>query len=435
MSLFLGLVSHLLEHNNLEALKRSRELGVVPEALEKAEGKALQFIYKYVEEYGSVPAKSIFQAKNPSFAVYGFEPDAPLDYYCKEILKTSLSVTLNQGMEEIDQALREDDPYVALNRMEKMVFDVRCRRLSPTRVTKLLHIQEPVEDYYARMAAGETGVETPWDTVNKATQGFWPEDLVLLVGHTNVGKTWLFLLLLLHAYRTGKRVLIVTTEMSQLRIFLRMIAVYLGLPFGLLRRGLLNDEQYVTFKEGLKQFALEDRIFLIGGDFDFQLESIGMAIEECKPDILGVDGAYLLKSEGRDRFERAANVFNDLKRLAKAKKIPVLASSQFNREAKKGVAAQLSTQSIALTDAASWNADLICALHQDEDMKRDKRMILKWLKARDSWIPDMEINWDVDNGNFDEISSEHEAQTKVEESVAKEFDGVDPTADDPEIPF
>jgi replicative DNA helicase len=250
-----------------------------------------------------------------------------------------------------------------------------------------------------------------------------------------VHNTWMLLLMLIHAYRTGKKVLVVTTEMSQVRIIIRTLAMYLGLPFGTLRKGKLNDTQEAEFYEGVALLSVaENRFWVVGGDFDFKIDSLALAIEEVKPDIVGVDGAYLLKTSGKDRFDQAATAFNELKRMAKFKNVPILASMQFNREAKKGAIASVQMQNIAMTDVASWNADLCLALHQDEDMKKDKRMVMRWLKARDTFIPDMEINWDIENGNFEELLSEEEVATQAEQAATDGAPALDLT-EDAELPF
>jgi hypothetical protein len=60
-------------------------------------------------------------------------------------------------------------------------------------------------------------------------------------------------------------------------------------------------------------------------------------------------------------------------------------------------------ESIALTDVAAWNADLIIGLVQTDDMKRDKRMIWKPLKMREGVAEEWETNWNLDTMNFTEL--------------------------------
>lgn len=155
--------------------------------------------------------------------------------------------------------------------------------------------------------------------------------------------------------------------------------------------------------DGLAELEGDENLRIIGGDFDFRIESLEAAIEECEPDILFVDGAYLLRTAGDGRLERAANSFDELKRVAKRAKIPVVASTQFNRDAKVNKASTVSVEKIALSDAAGWNADLIYGLVQTEDMKKDGRMVLKPLKFREGTGEDLELYWDFVNMAFGEV--------------------------------
>jgi len=122
-----------------------------------------------------------------------------------------------------------------------------------------------------------------------------------------------------------------------------------------------------------------------------------------KPDLVLVDGAYLLKVPGITRTERASNVFDELKRLAKRSKAAVVATMQFNREVKVNQAKTVQADSIAMTDVAGWNADLIFGLIQTEEMKKNRRMAFKPLKVREGESEEIECNWDFERMDFSEI--------------------------------
>jgi replicative DNA helicase len=122
-----------------------------------------------------------------------------------------------------------------------------------------------------------------------------------------------------------------------------------------------------------------------------------------KPDLVIVDGAYLMKVPGLTRTERAANVFDELKRIAKRSKAAVVATMQFNREVKINQAKTVQADSIAMTDVAGWNADLIFGLIQTEEMKKNKRLAFKPLKVREGESEEIECNWNFEKMDFSEI--------------------------------
>jgi replicative DNA helicase len=159
-------------------------------------------------------------------------------------------------------------------------------------------------------------------------------------------------------------------------------------------------------------------MFVIGGGFDFRIESLEAAIDNKKPDLVVLDGAYLLKMKGDTRTEQAANIFNELKRLANRRELPIVVSSQFNRGVDKNQKNSVGPEKIALTDVAGWNADLIFALSMTEDMRKEKRMELLPMKFREGVGKSFEINWDFEGMNFSERAS-----------------GADSDADDDEDPL
>jgi replicative DNA helicase len=191
--------------------------------------------------------------------------------------------------------------------------------------------------------------------------------------------------------------------MSQLSIVRRWIAIHFKYPYNDLRKGLLSAFAEQKMRDSLANMAKEEGLYLIGGDFDFRIESLEAAIEECEPDVVFMDGAYLLKVKGEGRTEKAANSFDELKRVAKRNHVPLVASTQFNREVKGNKLTSADPSKIALSDAAGWNADLIFGLVRTDDMKRDRRMVQLPLKFREGEGDEIETHWDFDTMNFDEL--------------------------------
>ena len=73
---------------------------------------------------------------------------------------------------------------------------------------------------------------------------------------------------------------------------------------------------------------------MVQGSLSDTVEGIGMKIRQEKPDVVYVDGAYLLQSKKNfpARWERIAHVAEHLKKLATDFNIPIFASYQFNRK-------------------------------------------------------------------------------------------------------
>jgi replicative DNA helicase len=233
-----------------------------------------------------------------------------------------------------------------------------------------------------------------------------PDTHCFIANDVLVHNTWALILLALTAWKAGHRVLFVSTEMAQLTIVQRFLAMQLQLPYRSFRRGELDIFSEKRFFDAAENLVVDPNLMIIGGDFDFQIGSFDAALEEANADLALLDGAYLLKVEGRNRTEKAAEAFNTLKRACKRHKLPICVSQQFNREAKKGKAKTSTIENISLTDVAGWNADLAFALVQTE-VQRDKGvMTVQTMKGREAVIPSFNTNWNFDMMDFTDADYE-----------------------------
>jgi len=218
-----------------------------------------------------------------------------------------------------------------------------------------------------------------------------------------VHNTWATVLITLEAWKAGHRVLFATTEISRVRIAMRMIAAHLRLPYNDFRRGRLGVHVEQKFYQGVDALLGDHGLHVIGGNFDFRIDTFSAALDEYDPEFVILDGAYRIEVEGKSRTEKAATTFDALKRLASVHEKPFVVTTQFNREVKQNIASSAKLESIGLTDVAGWNADIVYALVQTDDMKRDKEMIIKPLKTREGVGDEIKVRWDLDTMSFQEL--------------------------------
>lgn len=372
---------------------------------------AFTFFQQYTQKHGEVP--SIEQVCYEAGIALDGSLSGAVDYFAEKIIDRAVHNKLDEMMGKMRGAMNANKPRDALAMLEESLREMRKERMAGSLVESLPGLGKEVMEYYERIAAGLTGIATPWPTINAATMGFWPEDLALFVARMGVGKTWISLMLAGFAWeqeivetdgtKRPARVLYATTEMAKVRVAQRWFSIKFKLPYGNFRRAKLNDFQLKAFKDAVQSMATATNFNIVGGDFDFSMDSFDAAVEESNPDIIILDGAYLLKVQGANRMERAANAFDELKRLAKRRKKPIVVTMQFNREVKTNSPKTVAAESIALTDVAGWNADLIYGLIQTEEMRSSKRMCLKPLKVREGESDDLELNWNFDTMDFSEL--------------------------------
>lgn len=427
-------------------LKAAIDKGCGPDVLVGEGRKIFEFILEFSKIHKQIPAQqTISEALQISLQVD--DSGEPAAYWAERALNRRLTRSLEDTFLDMEP-LVQTQPREALKLVEEMMLKLRKERLAGTLIESLPALGPEVWDYYQKIKSGVRGIVTPWETINDATLGLWPEDLALFVARLGIGKTWTSIMLAGHAWETPIkladgttrpcRVLYATTEMAKMRIALRWYAIKLKLPYGNLRAAKLGEFLEKKLKDGIDEFVNSPYFNIVGGDFDFSMESFDAAVEEANPDLVVLDGAYLLKVPGLNRQERAANVFDELKRICKRRKVPIAVTMQFNREVKTNSPKSVQAESIALTDVAGWNADLIYGLIQTEEMRNSKQMMLKPLKIREGSSDDLTCNWNFDTMDFTEIAKSGSPTSSAPGSDSAELSSdVDPFAGggDSNLPF
>lgn len=407
MDLDKGLVGAILREGIL-GLTKARDKLYNADLLVGEGRTAFEFITDFHSNYGAVPEERLLVEKTG----VDLDPDpigksepfqGPVDWWLDQILSRRLSKQLRECSKDLITNLDGDRPIEALDAMEKALQGIRReQQITTASIQTLGALGSEVWAYYQAVKAGKRGILTPWESMNDATFGFWPSDLAVFVARVGIGKTWTAVLLALHAWKNGHKVLFGTTEISRVRIAMRLIAAHYRLPYDNLRKGRLGAFGEKKLEQGLKDILDDQNFYVAGGNFDFRVESFASSLIDIAPELTILDGAYLLRVDGKTRTERAANAFDELKRIATGQEIPLVVTMQFNRGVKANVASSVDIGNIALTDVAAWNADLGYALIQTDDMKAAKTMTFKPLKVREGVGDTFDVAWDLDSMNFPE---------------------------------
>ena len=416
---YLQFVSALVDQGR-EAIKMASAEIDIPFIVDRdpRAGAVYEHLLHYVITYDGAPTRMTVEGETG--VDVGDPPQQPAQYWLEKMRQFRLHAAIESQMGEIQRFMdagNPDDAYAALEHAVHEINEIGA--VESARVTTLADGAQQVFDHYLAIQNGERGVPFPWPTLNTSTYGMWPEALIVFAARSGIGKSWTLAKVGLHAWSQGHRPLFVTTELSQRVVASRLMSLHLAAPYNHINRGLMTTELENDFRAFLNAPPPNiDDFMMIGGNFDFRFSTLAMAVQEAKPDILIVDGAYLLQTEGKDRFDKAAGVFNELKKLGKRFKIPIVTSTQFNRKAELDKESTMTLANIGLTDAAGWNADLVFALFQTEDMRKEKVMKIKNIKGRETWIPDIMANWNFDLMDFSEI-----------------FEGGDAAWDSDDVPF
>lgn len=399
-------IASAVQRGGKQHLRFALEQGFNSGLLEGDGKKAYEYIVEFFKKHNDIPSPDVVMAET---GILLTPTPEPLTYLIDAAYERRLHKLLHGGVKELIDHLDQREVHKGRATIEELLRGIRAMDTRSALVESLPALGDKVIEYYEKIKRGERGIQTPWPTINESTMGFWPEDLVLFAARLGQGKTWVLLQMAGCAWEQGKKVLVATTEMAKERLAMRYFSYKLKLPYDQFRKGRLDIFSEKKFYDGVNSMMSSPNFNVVGGDFDFSMETFAGIVQDERPDIVFVDGAYLMKVPGLTRTERAANVFDELKRIAKRAKCSVVATTQFNREVKQNQAKTVQSDSIALTDVAGWNADLMFGLIQTEEMKQNKRMAFKPLKVREGSGEEIECNWDFDRMDFSELPKANNA--------------------------
>lgn len=307
--------------------------------------------------------------------------------------------------------------------IEKYIADLTdaTNGLARMRMPKsLLETGAEVIELYAKVMSGYRGIELPWPTVTNMTAGLWPKTVTIFVARPGVGKSFTMVIIARHAWLAGKRVLIISPEMSKSEIGERFFVTEAEVSYDNVVHGQLSDFEYPKLVEVVSKLNGQDGIWIMDSEDDLTPHGMEAAIRACNPELVAIDSIYDIKVKG-ERRDRVLAALDWMKSSAKKMGYACVGFAQQNRVAelseKKGGGARLGT--IALADEIGQDSHAVFALEQTKDMKADKQMRIKTLKLRRGTSRrDVLVNWDFDKMEFSELAEgESEDYSDAKEDV------------------
>jgi len=254
-------------------------------------------------------------------------------------------------------------------------------------ITKYDWIKNSAERYLKYLEKhgkeGLSGITTGIPELDDITGGWKEDDLVLLAGRTNEGKTFIGLYVAYKAWLSFKKagitdpVVYISTEMPELEVAYRLDTLRSHFSNRELNEGKLkNAELYKEFLEGLEK---EDTSFLIltqesNGGRQFTPSDIRAMIERERPGLLVIDQLYDI-SDGtseKDIRKRIVNVSNQIREINLYTKTPTILLAQASREsakeAKKDKNASPELHSIQESDNPAQKATRVVTMRKIDDV-------------------------------------------------------------------
>lgn len=363
----LQLISRIVRSGDLNSVL---EYGITLDDFLTTEGRglfnALLGYHQMPETAGAVLGPYAVQRVFPNFQLCD-DVSMPTVALCHEVRKHRLVIEFQARLQQQLDVVGMD-PLAAINATQSAMTDLQNIGFSQNTD---VHFHDSFSRSIRKMELIEAGVDLscgfwPWMPLQDATGGIQPDDYVVIYGRPKSMKSWVIAYLLATMYEQRKRILVYTKEMTADNIFARAGACLASIRYQEFRRGKLShaEKQSLYMVERmLHQARMQQTVICLsgqdateGGDTVPWLKS---KIETYKPDIVFVDGMYLMsdaKGAKKDN-QRVMNISRALRQIPLKMEVPIISTIQANRKAAGNEDAN--TDEVAFSDSLSQDCTVL----------------------------------------------------------------------------
>lgn len=369
--------------------------------------RVYQWVLAHQARYGRVPDTETLLDAHPGYTLDA--PPEPIGVYLDLLRGLHRERVLKAGLLRAVEAL---DAGNAAGSEQELAGVLRAlAAVTPSRghLDLRASAQARLEGYRA-LAEGEglRGIPTGFPTIDRATLGLQPGQLIVIGGLAKRGKSVVLANIGKNAHQAAHRAgtelvpLLVTIEMSNAEMGGRLDAWYAGLDDARVRGGSLNQAEWARLERSIDELSRMPSFHLEKGiSHVTTLSQIAAKIERHQPDLLLVDGIYLMRDEMTGEVgtpQAITSITQGFKSLADRYEIPTVITSQFlaAKVGKKGPDAF----SFGYSSSFAMDADVALAVDStDAETIRSLRIVA----SRN--CPNLEVflNWDWSRGVFEEM--------------------------------
>lgn len=375
----------------------SEILTIESRLLSTVEKKWVQFIRDYSIKFGVAPSLSRFENEFSSTFVAVPTPDPLADVAEQALTALRNRFTREYITKHQDMLKNGDDPTLIIREL----FDVVMRdSLGCTALSAFDN-----QAYFEVSDLLPTGLPT----IDALTGGFAKGDLGFIVGRLGDGKTSMLRHLIAKWYLAGKRILLISNEIRWDEMLWQVDCILANLPPGEKRSGKWSEttKQKLRF---LRHFAsIHDGEIVIPRRTVRNPAELHGLIAEHRPDVVAIDGAYLMSGDGKatSEWQQLAAVSRELKQIANNLNVAVVGVIQANRGAELQV--KMTSSSIAGTDSFGQDADIVWSVRFQKTEGMRRYVKASTVKNRHGMMGDCTLCFDYGDMSLYEVEDDDDA--------------------------
>jgi len=367
----------------------------------------LRRVWKFVREhytnYREVPTAVAVNDNFPNFKTLVVEDT--LDYLIDKMVEFRRRTLTRNSVEDVVLALNSNDHESALTEMSKAIALVNEQGVIGTTHVDLS--KDPDRrwlEYEELVNAKMLGVPTGFLKIDEATAGLQGGQLITVIAPPKTGKSQIALQMAINVHAAGLVPMFQSFEMNNHEQSQRHDSMRAHVSNGRLRRGKLNSTEETRLLKLYDDMKTEHPFHLVDAVNGLTVDSLVAKAEQLKPDVLFVDGVYLMMDQvtgDANTPQALTNITRALKRVAQKLNIPVIVTTQTLLWKMKG--GKVSADSIGYSSSFFQDSDVILGLEPVE--ADDEIRILKVVQARNCPPSETSITWKWDTGCFHDESA------------------------------
>ena len=383
------------------------------------------FIKEHFDNYKNVPDTETFINRFPDFELLEVNEN---DRYLVDAIREEYLYSKSVPVIKKAAELLKSDANEASRYLQSELVNLTPNYTTP--YVDIIHSNSRVEMFEDKSNNKDKWfIPTGFEELDDIIYG-WQcgEEFVVIFARTGIGKSWVLVKTVQHAWEIGKNVGYVSPEMSADKIGYRFDTLNNHFSNMALVRGDKSKVSIDEYKQYNEKLAEHNNRILVSTPMDFNKQvTVGKLrtfVQANNLDMLAIDGITYMTDErykrGDNKTTSLTNISEDLMALSCELKIPILVVVQSNRGGTEKDTPDL--EDIRDSDGIAHNATKVISLNQKEEA-----LVMKIKKNRDGKIGDkLTYLWDIDLGEFtwmpgDCDSATIERKEQKREEVKKEY--------------
>ena len=383
------------------------EAGVQDDWFFVEENKAVwRFIRQHWTRYQEVPTGVTVLDNFPTYRLLAVDDN--LDYLLDQLIEYRKRQKTIEVVQLAADAVAAGDHDSAITLMGSGVAKLSDEGASQTSDIDLTKNTQTRYDEYLNIKTrpnGLLGIATGFQVMDVATAGLQPGQLVTVIAPPKTGKSVLSLQMAVNTHEDGFVPLYQSFEMSNMEQQRRHDSMRAHISHGRLIRGALTPLEEARYQKTLDHMDGMHNFYLTDSVTAATITGLSLKIEKLQPDIIFVDGVYLMIDEvtGEANTPMAlTNITRSMKRLAQKHRKPIVMTTQvLTHKMRRG---QVTADAIGYSSSFYQDSDVIFAL-QRQDENDDSSRLLRIVASRNCGPAEVELLWDWEEGRFEEYGS------------------------------